>query len=104
MDGNTAVTAMAADIAMQRGIVVCNVMVKAGPESVTIQAPRDADSIIAYGGVCPTGEIAYFSLGALTYEEELSRQSARGEFPPVPMTAIIRTTVPQPAEPLYRLP
>lgn len=68
MDGNTAVTTMAADIAMQRGIVLCNVIVNAGPGSVTIHAPGDADSIIAYGGVYPTAEIAYFSSRGLIYD------------------------------------
>ncbi len=68
MDGNTTVATMAADITMQRGIVVCTVMVNAGPGSITIHAPGDADSIIAYGAVYPTGEIAYFSSRGLTYD------------------------------------
>lgn len=61
MDGNTAVTTIAADIAAQRGIVVCNAMANAGPGSGTLHAPADADSIIACGAVYSTGEIVYFS-------------------------------------------
>jgi subtilisin family serine protease len=61
MDGNTAVTTIAADIAAQRGIVVCNAMANAGPGSGTLHAPADADSIIACGAVYSTGDIVYFS-------------------------------------------
>ncbi|UCB51689.1 MAG: S8 family serine peptidase, partial [Candidatus Zixiibacteriota bacterium] len=39
MDGNTAVTTIAADIAAQLGIVVCNSMANAGPGSGTLHAP-----------------------------------------------------------------
>ena len=61
MDGNTAVTTIAADIAAQLGIVVCNSMANAGPGSGTLHAPADADSIVACGAVYSDGEIAYFS-------------------------------------------
>lgn len=61
MDGNTAVTTIAADIAAQLGIVVCNAMANAGPGSGTLHAPADADSIVACGAVYSDGEIAYFS-------------------------------------------
>jgi subtilisin family serine protease len=61
MDGNTAVTTIAADIAAQLGIVVCNAMANAGPGSGTLHAPADADSIVACGAVYSDGEIVYFS-------------------------------------------
>jgi subtilisin family serine protease len=61
MDGNTAVTTIAADMAAQLGIVVCNAMANAGPGSGTLHAPADADSIVACGAVYSDGEIAYFS-------------------------------------------
>ncbi len=61
MDGSTAVTTVAADIASWRGIVVCNAMANAGPASGTLHAPADADSILACGAVYSSGDIAYFS-------------------------------------------
>ncbi|MGB7062028.1 MAG: S8 family serine peptidase [Candidatus Zixiibacteriota bacterium] len=61
MDGNTAVTTIAADIAAQLGIVVCNAMANAGPGSGTLHAPADADSIVACGAVYSDGVIASFS-------------------------------------------
>jgi hypothetical protein len=58
MDGNTAVTTIAADIAASRGIVV---VVSAGNEGLTsweyIDAPADGDSVIAVGGVNAAAEI-----------------------------------------------
>jgi hypothetical protein len=62
MDGNTAVTTIAVDIAVSRGIVVCTA---AGNEHLQpwhyIIAPADADSVIAVGAVDSTGLIASFS-------------------------------------------
>jgi len=79
MDGNTAVTTIAADIAAQRGIVVCNAMANAGPGSGTLHAPADADSIIACGAVYSTGEIAYFSSRGPTYDGRIKPEvCARG--------------------------
>lgn len=79
MDGNTAVTTIAADIAAERGIVVCNAMANAGPESGTLHAPADADSIIACGAVYSTGEIAYFSSRGPTYDGRIKPEvCARG--------------------------
>jgi len=61
MDGNTAVTTIAADMAAGLGIVVCNAMANAGPGSGTLHAPADADSIVACGAVYSDGGIASFS-------------------------------------------
>ena len=61
MDGNTAVTTIAADMAAQLGIVVCNAMANSGPGSGTLHAPSDADSIVACGAVYSDGQIASFS-------------------------------------------
>jgi serine protease AprX len=62
MNGHTAVTTIAVNIAISRGIVVCTA---AGNERETpwghIIAPADADSVIAVGAVDTTGEIAPFS-------------------------------------------
>jgi serine protease AprX len=52
MDGNTALTTVAADIAASRGILVLNAMGNVGGFSDDfINAPADADSIVAVGGI-----------------------------------------------------
>jgi serine protease AprX len=62
MDGNTATTTIAADLAAWNGILVC---VSAGNEGGGswnyIIAPADADSIIATGAVWSDTTLAYFS-------------------------------------------
>ena len=62
MDGNTAVTTVAADRAVAKGMVVC---VSAGNERKSawryITAPADADSVIAVGAVNSKGVITAFS-------------------------------------------
>ena len=68
LDGNTAVITIAADIAAQRGIVVCNAMGNEGSSSGSLIAPADADSIIACGAVYGTGGIVYFSSRGPTYD------------------------------------
>jgi serine protease AprX len=68
LDGNTAVITIAADIAAQRGIVVCNAMGNEGSGSGSLIAPADADSIIACGAVDGSGNIAYFSSRGPTYD------------------------------------
>ncbi len=61
LDGNTAVTTIAADIAASLGIVVCNAMGNEGPGDTTLITPADADSIISCGAVNSSGTIASFS-------------------------------------------
>ncbi|RMF57201.1 MAG: T9SS C-terminal target domain-containing protein [Calditrichaeota bacterium] len=62
MDGNTAVTTRAADLAVSRGVVVVN---SAGNERNKdwhiIIAPADGDSVIAVGAVKPDSELTVFS-------------------------------------------
>ncbi len=62
LDGDTAVTTRAADLAAARGIVVCT---SAGNERLTswghIIAPADGDSVLAVGAVRLDGAIASFS-------------------------------------------
>ncbi len=62
LDGNTAVTTIAADLAVGRGLVVVN---SAGNERGTgtdhILAPADGDSVIAVGAVDVAGNLAAFS-------------------------------------------
>jgi len=58
-DGNTAVTTIAADLAVSRGIAV---FTSAGNEGTQgIGAPADGDSVIAVGAVGPDGQRAGFS-------------------------------------------
>ncbi len=68
MDGNTAVTTQAADLAASRGILVCNAMANAGSAYGTLHAPADADSILACGAVDANGNIAGFSSRGPTYD------------------------------------
>jgi serine protease AprX len=62
MDGNTAITTIACDIAASKGITVCTA---AGNERLTswghIIAPSDGDSVIAVGAVDASGVVTYFS-------------------------------------------
>ncbi len=68
LDGNTAVTTIAADIAAERGIIVCNAMGNSGPSSGSLMAPADADSILACGAVDASGYLAWFSSRGPTYD------------------------------------
>ncbi len=68
LDGNTAVITIAADMAAERGIVVCNAMGNSGPGSGTLLPAADADSIIACGAVSSSGSIASFSSKGPTYD------------------------------------
>ncbi len=61
MDGNTAVTTIAADIAASRGLVVWNSAGNDGPGETTLVAPADGDSVFAVGAVDGSGLIANFS-------------------------------------------
>jgi serine protease AprX len=69
MDGNTAVSTRAADMAVSRGIVVVNA---AGNEGSTwwryIIAPADGDSVITIGAVDANGNKASFSSIGPTYD------------------------------------
>jgi len=62
MDGETALTTRAADLAAAAGILVVNAVGNQGFEGDTsLIAPSDADSIIAVGSVSSSGDIAYNS-------------------------------------------
>ncbi|UCB52328.1 MAG: S8 family serine peptidase, partial [Candidatus Zixiibacteriota bacterium] len=67
-DGNTCVTTVAADMAASRGILVCNAMGNEGPGYLTLDAPADADSILACGAVNEDGVIASFSSRGPTFD------------------------------------
>ncbi len=69
LDGNTATTTIAADIAVSRGIAVFN---SAGNERGTsfphITPPADGDSVMAVGAVTSAGTLAPFSSPGPTYD------------------------------------
>jgi len=69
MDGNTAVTTIAADIAASKGMAVVTAAGNEGPLPWPgIIAPSDGDSVIAVGAVDFTGVIAGFSSRGPTYD------------------------------------
>ncbi len=61
LDGNTAVTTIAADAAASRGMPVLNAIGNNGPAPGTLIAPADGDSVFAVGGVDGSGAVASFS-------------------------------------------
>jgi len=81
MDGNTAVTTVAADMAVGRGIfVVTSAGNERGNESWPhMTAPADGDSVVAVGAVDSDGYIASFSSPGPTYDGRIKPDvSARG--------------------------
>ena len=61
LDGNTAVTTVAADLAVGRGLVVVNSAGNSRTTTGTLIAPADGDSVITAGAVDITGVYTYFS-------------------------------------------
>ncbi len=61
LDGNTAVTTIAADLAASRGLVVWNSAGNSGPGETSLVAPADGDSVFAVGAVDGAGLIVGFS-------------------------------------------
>jgi len=90
MDGNTAITTRAVDIAVSLGIVCVTGAGNWGnkpkpddpcfdPLTYYISAPADADSVIAVGAVHGTGQIAHFSSKGPTYDGRIKPEvCARG--------------------------
>jgi serine protease AprX len=69
MDGNTAVTTRAVDIAASRGILVVTAMGNEGPFPwPTILAPADADSAIAVGAADTSGAVTDWSSRGPTFD------------------------------------
>ncbi len=69
MDGNTAVTTVAADMAVARGIVVVNSMGNEGNSEWTYMiAPADGDSVLSIGAVNIEDERTGFSSVGPTYD------------------------------------
>jgi len=69
MDGNSTLTTRAADIAASRGIlVVTSVGNEGGFPWPTINAPADADSVVAVGACDSSGTVTEFSSRGPTYD------------------------------------
>ncbi|MCH9032129.1 MAG: S8 family serine peptidase, partial [candidate division Zixibacteria bacterium] len=80
LDGATAVTTVAANIAASLGIVVCNAMGNSGHlGSGSLIAPCDAHDILAVGAVNVLGTIASFSSRGPTFDNRIKPEvCARG--------------------------
>jgi len=61
LNGDVAVTTVAADMAVQRGILVVTAAGNDGPFSRTLSTPADADSVLSIGAEDSLGTIAVFS-------------------------------------------
>src|SRR5216117_846973 len=61
LNGDIAVTTVAADMAAQRGILVVTAAGNDGPDSRSISTPADGDSVLAVGAEDSSGTIAFFS-------------------------------------------
>lgn len=82
MDGNTAVTTNAVDIAVGLGMVCVTAAGNSGNDSwYYIIAPADADSVIAVGAVRENGVIASFSSHGPTFDGRIKPEvCARGSY------------------------
>lgn len=80
LDGNTAVTTIAADIAASRGLVVVNAVGNDGPSDTTLIAPADGDSVFAVGSVNSLGSISAYSSRGPSADGRIKPDAcARGE-------------------------
>ncbi len=80
LDGNTAVTTRAADIAASRGLLVVNAVGNDGPGDTTLVAPADGDSVFAAGSVNSLGELSEYSSRGPTADGRIKPDGcARGE-------------------------
>lgn len=68
LDGNTAISTLAAKHAAWLGIVVCNAMANSGPSIGSLAAPADADSILSVGATDSLGFLASYSSRGPTYD------------------------------------
>src|SRR5437867_2942864 len=61
LNGDIAVTTVAADMAAQRGILVVTAAGNDGPSTRSISTPADGDSVLAVGAEDSLGTVAFFS-------------------------------------------
>jgi hypothetical protein len=68
MDGQTEPTTIAATVAVQNGLIVVNSAGNRGPDPMTLNAPADADGLIAVGSVDPEGRLTIDSSRGPTWD------------------------------------
>jgi len=61
MDGATAVTTVAANIASERGILMVNAVANEGPSSGSLWPPADSPHVLAVGAISASGTVQNFS-------------------------------------------
>jgi hypothetical protein len=71
LNGDFAVTTMAADMAAQRGILIVTAAGNEGPGFRSIWTPADGDSVLAVGAEDSTGAIAFFSSRGPTADQRI---------------------------------
>jgi subtilisin family serine protease len=71
LNGDIAVTTMAADLAAQRGIAVVVSMGNDGPAQRSLSTPADGDSVVAVGAEDSTGALAAFSSRGPTADDRI---------------------------------
>ncbi|MBN1551564.1 S8 family peptidase, partial [bacterium] len=72
MDGNTAITTIAADIAVEKGVIVVNSLGNEGNNSWRhMIAPADARGVISVGSVDQNGILSSFSSFGPTYDDRI---------------------------------
>ena len=76
LDGNTAVTTIAADLAAGRGLLVINSAGNSRSTTGTIGAPADGDSVLTVGAVDIDGLVTYFSSPGPTYDGRIKPEVA----------------------------
>ena len=68
LDGQTTITARAANIAADRGILIVNSAGNEGSSPSSLWPPADSPHVLAVGSVNPQAEISYFSGRGPTYD------------------------------------
>lgn len=77
LDGDHAKTTIAADIAVQKGVVVVNSAGNNGPDGL-LNTPADGKGVISVGAVDPSGLLAYFSSRGPTYDGRIKPDVVAG--------------------------
>lgn len=76
LDGNTAVTTIAADLAAGRGLLVINSSGNSRTSTGTMGAPADGDSVLTVGAVDIDGLVTYFSSPGPTFDGRIKPEVA----------------------------
>jgi len=71
LDGRTAVATRAANLALERGLLIVNAIGNEGPKEGSIGAPADAPGAITVGAVNGIGNLAGFSSVGPTYDRRV---------------------------------